>query len=112
MKVGVKCGNVISEVYSESIGPFSENTQLQDEQVGFPKSTNISGKVIGCDNASLSGTYVVAGNQIYMTDASRNYSLSACGNSLTLTPYRNNPWTQGKNQCFEWRKHNGKPTDL
>jgi uncharacterized protein (TIGR02145 family) len=98
MQVSVQCGSGTTQVYNESRGPFSTHTQLQDEQIGIPNVTTISGKVSGCNNAAISGAYVVAGGQAYFTDASGNYTLSACGSNLILTAYGSNPWAQGSSQ--------------
>ncbi len=92
------CGGTFTQVYSQNIGPFAANTNLSDINVTLSNATRISGKITGCNNAAISGAYVVAGGQAYFIDASGNYSLSACGSNLTLTAYGSNPWVQGSNQ--------------
>ncbi len=92
------CGGTFTQVYSQIIGPFTSNTNLSDISVTPTNETQISGKITGCNNAAISGAYVVAGGQAYFTDASGNYTLSACGSNLILTAYRSNPWAQGSSQ--------------
>lgn len=94
------CGGTFSQVYSQMVGPFTSNTNLSDINVTPTNATRISGKITGCNNAAISGAYVVAGGQAYFTDAAGNYTLSACGSSLTLTAYGSNPWVQGSNQTI------------
>ncbi len=92
------CGGTFTQVYSQNIGPFTSNNNLSDINVSLSNSTQISGKITGCNNAAISGAYVVAGGQAYFPDASGNYSISACGSSITLTAYGISPWVLGSNQ--------------
>jgi len=101
LKVEAACGGSFTQVYSANIGPFATNTSISDIIVTLPNAWQISGKISGCNNATLSGAYVVAGGQAYFADASGNYSFSACGSSLTLTAYGSNPWAQGSSQTID-----------
>jgi uncharacterized protein (TIGR02145 family) len=92
------CGGTFTQVYSGNIGPFASNTTLSEINVTLSNATQISGKITGCNNAAISGAYVVAGEQPHFTDAFGNYSLSACGSNLKLTAYGSNPWGQGSSQ--------------
>ena len=100
LTVEAPCGGTFSQVYSQTVGPFTSNTNLADISVSPGNATQVSGKITGCNNAAISGAYVVAGGQAYFTDAAGNYTLSACGSSLTLTAYGSNPWVQGSSETI------------
>jgi uncharacterized protein (TIGR02145 family) len=99
LKVEAGCGT-FTELYSGNIGPFASNATLSNISVNIPNATFISGNISGCNNASISGTYLVANGQAYFTDDAGNFSFSACGNSITLTAYGNNPWTEGNSETI------------
>jgi hypothetical protein len=100
LKVEATCGNIFTQVFSQNIGPFASITNLNDISVIVQGATQVSGNISGCNNAIISGSYVVAGGQAYFPDASGNFSLSACGTSLTLTAYGSNPFEQGSTQTI------------
>ncbi len=99
LQVEAGCGS-FTDVYSGNIGPFASNTTLSDISVNVPNATFVSGTVTGCNNASISGTYVVANGQAYFADEAGNFSFSSCGNSLSLTAYGSNPWTEGSSETI------------
>jgi len=99
LKVEAGCGT-FTEVYSGNIGPFASNATLSNISVNIPNATFVSGNISGCNNASISGTYVVANGQAYFADEAGNFSFSACGNSLSIRAYGSNPWTEGNSETI------------
>jgi uncharacterized protein (TIGR02145 family) len=99
LKVEAGCGT-FTEVCSGNIGPFASSTTLSNISVNIPNATFVSGNISGCNNASISGTYVVANGQAYFADEAGNFSFSACGNNISLTAYGSNPWAQGSSETI------------
>ncbi len=102
------CGGIFTQVYSQNIGPFTSNTNLGDINVSLSNATQISGKITGCNNASISGAYVVANGQAYFADEAGNFSFSACGNSLSIRAFGNNPWTEGNSETINLNGSNAR----
>lgn len=100
MTVQVPCGSTSTTVLTQNIGPFSTNTTLNPIAVTIPGATQVTGTLVDCNNASIVSGYVIASGQVHLTSSSGQFSFSACGSSVTLTPYSTGPLSAGTAQTI------------
>jgi uncharacterized protein (TIGR02145 family) len=87
-------------VYTQQIGPFSVQTTLAPIQVVLSNFSLVTGTFRGCNNALIPNGYVLANGQAYFPDSLGRFSMLACGDSLTIWPFRNYPLLIGGQQTI------------
>ena len=92
--VSIQCSGSPTVVYSSTIGPFAVNTVLNPINITPPNSTILTGTVLGCNNQSISNSYVSVNGQIVFTNNGQ-YNASACGGNIVLSAFGFDPFIVG-----------------
>lgn len=95
--VSLRCGTngAYQNVYMAEIGPFTAATTLRPIQLAPNILTQVTGRLSDCNNSPLPTGYVVANGQAYFSGTDGRFSLSACGNNVTIQPFNASPWIPG-----------------
>lgn len=97
--IEIPCGGSYTTVYTANIGPYNANVSLGTIYVNTQNTTLITGSVVDCNNQPIAGGYVTAGGQAYFC-VNGQFSFTACGSSITVTPYGSPVWVQGTAQTI------------
>ncbi len=97
LTVKLKCGptGTYQVVYTSQVGPFLSSADLTAFQIPTMSFSIVTGTITECDNSPLVNGYVFANGQAYFPNASGQYSLLACGTSITIGAYTSSPSTVG-----------------
>lgn len=95
--VTINCVSGPHEVYTSTLGSFSNSATLPVIQIIQDGVTLVSGNVIDCDGNPVSNGYVLAEGHAYMLE-NGHFSIIACTDSLRIQAYNNSPWTAGTPQ--------------